>query len=248
MIRAFISYRRSDSLPTAARIADTLKGADAVRELFVDMDGIDYGQNFETQIQKKLASATVILILIGRDWLAVSGASGAARIFDEEDWVRREVSAALTSNKRIIPVLIDGATMPARTDLPDDLSGLPALNAFQLRNSHFHQDMDYLLQSMAGGKPAGTRWSRRSASVAGFIGRLALGFLISILLLMAVYLAGLLMTPEGCNINCVARDMLRLPTMQDAQRYVVPASIAVILAGTFLPPILYVLRATGKRR
>lgn len=248
MKRVFISYRRADSLPTAARIADELRSNSGVKDLFVDIDDIQYGDNFATQIQQKMDAAGVVLILLGRDWRGAYPDGSGARILEDGDWVRQEAAAALASGKRIIPVLIDGALMPAKADLPADLSRLPEINAFQLRNSHFRQDMEFLQGVMAGGKAGGKRWTQKRFTLGGLFGRLVLGLLITLMLLAAIMIAGVMLTPPQCNITCVARDLLDLPTAQDAQRYVVVLGAGLLLAGTLGPPILYGFRALKPRR
>jgi hypothetical protein len=57
----------------------------------------------------------VLLALIGRYWLTPAGL---------DDVVRREIESALAHGVPVIPVLIDGARMPAPGELPPSLAGL----------------------------------------------------------------------------------------------------------------------------
>jgi hypothetical protein len=54
--------------------------------------------------------------------------------------VRLEVEAALARDVRVIPVLVEDATMPRRKDLPEDLATLARRNAFILRHETFRAD------------------------------------------------------------------------------------------------------------
>ena len=65
----------------------------------------------------------ILLALIGRNWLS-QGADASPRINDPKDYVRLEISAALSRNVRVLPVLIDGARMPSELELPESLRKL----------------------------------------------------------------------------------------------------------------------------
>jgi hypothetical protein len=59
-----------------------------------------------------------MLVVIGTHWLSITDDNGRRRLDDSEDFVRREIEAALQSGIRVIPVLVDGATMPPSDQLP----------------------------------------------------------------------------------------------------------------------------------
>ena len=125
MPKVFISYRRSDTTPGYAswiydRLAETF-GADSV---FMDIDSLPLGVDFVEQLERSLHQTDVALILIGPNWLAASDESGARRLDDPDDFVRLEVAAALRAETRVIPVLVDGARMPAGHELPEELGFL----------------------------------------------------------------------------------------------------------------------------
>jgi hypothetical protein len=44
---------------------------------------------------------------------------------------KQEIAMALKRDVKVIPVLVDGASMPLSTDLPDDLKPLTSLNALR---------------------------------------------------------------------------------------------------------------------
>jgi hypothetical protein len=128
MSRVFISYRRDD---TAWQARALLESLGQHFDVFMDIDGMETGTSFVDQIGMALGTTRVVLVLIGPQWLA-PGVSGASRLFDLDDVVRQEVATALDRAPRIhtIPILIDGAQMPARNALPPSnqrLSTQPAL-------------------------------------------------------------------------------------------------------------------------
>jgi hypothetical protein len=117
VIKLFTSYRRSDSQDFSARLADRLRKAPGIADVFLDVEEIGAGKDFVRRIQSSLAGASVCLIVIGPNWRGAAP-DGSARIVNEGDFVRLEVREALN---RILPVLANGALMPAPEDLPDDL-------------------------------------------------------------------------------------------------------------------------------
>jgi len=146
--RIFISYRRDDAAGYARAVNDALVrrfGADGV---FIDVDDIHAGQPFSEVIQRSVGGSAVLLALIGKRWLGQREGS-PPRIGDDADFVRREVAAGLAApGMRVIPVLLDGATMPERAQLPPDLRALAGRNALELDNTRFAADMDHLLREV----------------------------------------------------------------------------------------------------
>jgi hypothetical protein len=56
--------------------------------------------------------------------LSLTDTHGQRRIDDPADWVYVEIEAAIHPGIRIVPVLIEGARMPDRIDLPAALHWL----------------------------------------------------------------------------------------------------------------------------
>jgi hypothetical protein len=70
-------------------------------------------------------SATIMLAIIGPNWVdARDEKTGNRRIDDPEDWVRVEIERALAQKIPVIPVLVAGATLPSKSDLPQSLQPL----------------------------------------------------------------------------------------------------------------------------
>jgi alkylated DNA nucleotide flippase Atl1 len=82
----------------------------------------------------------VLLALIGDRWLDSTDRKGRRKLDDANDLVRLEIQAALERNIRVIPVLVDGVTMPTAEELPASLAGLARRQAFELSYSRFRDD------------------------------------------------------------------------------------------------------------
>src|SRR5262245_54199846 len=128
MSKIIISYRRADSAATAGRIFDRLAGHYGDDAVFMDVDKIPFGTDFREHIRKVLAGGDILLAVIGPNWLGKS-ADGKSRVMDEADPVRVEIETALRQKTRIIPILVEGASMPGVADLPDGLRDLAYLRS-----------------------------------------------------------------------------------------------------------------------
>ncbi len=78
----------------------------------------------------------------------MTDASGRRRLDDPEDFVRMEIVSALQRKIRVIPVLVGGARMPRKEDLPEPLAPLSRRNAIELSETRFHADVDRLIEAM----------------------------------------------------------------------------------------------------
>lgn len=143
MCTLFISYRRADSADVAGRIYDRLVGHYGAAQVFKDVDCIPLGVDLRAYLMEEIGRCRAVLVLIGRDWL------GTHRLDDEHDFVRLEIEAALTHEVYVIPVLVQGASMPAGSELPPSLSRLTYLNGIAVRpDPDFHHDMDRLIHRL----------------------------------------------------------------------------------------------------
>ena len=144
----FINYRRDDSAPYAGRLYDHLRRSFPGRKVFMDIDAIDPGEDFVDAINRTLESSRVVLAVIGRTWTAATDETGKRRLDSPDDYVVRELSAALASQARVIPVLVGGAAMPRTDALPVPLAALARRNAIEVSDSRFSFDADRLVAAI----------------------------------------------------------------------------------------------------
>src|SRR5215470_7940466 len=122
--KLFINYRREDTAPYAGRLYDRLIQHFGEDQVFMDVDQIEPGEDFVEVIDRRVGTCDVAIVAIGPRWLDATDESGKRRLDDEEDFVRMEIVAALQRNVLVIPVLVDGARMPRKQDLPEPLAPL----------------------------------------------------------------------------------------------------------------------------
>jgi hypothetical protein len=78
-----------------------------------------------------------------------------------EDFVRHEIGAALRRDITVVPVLVGGARMPSRKELPADLAALSQRNAVEIRDDRFEDDVARLGDALAKTGTGRQGWGRR---------------------------------------------------------------------------------------
>lgn len=145
----FISYRRDDTRQAAGRLADDLSDHLGAERIFRDIEKIELGVDFEQALNQALENCEIMLVLIGRQWLTIADAQGQRRLDQPNDWIRVEIVTALKRGVRVVPVLIDGAQLPAEADLPEDLRPLVRRQALAVEDARWRSDVVRLAESLA---------------------------------------------------------------------------------------------------
>ena len=144
--KIFISYRREDDPGNAGRLSDQLKQAFGSEQLFFDVDSIELGRNFLAVIDREMTQSAVLLVVVGTRWLhALKRRTTQSNTID---YVRREIELAIEQDRRIIPVLVDGAAMPREEQLPSGIQSLAYQQSFRINHDRFTSDVQLLIQSL----------------------------------------------------------------------------------------------------
>jgi flagellar basal body-associated protein FliL len=144
----FISYRRDDSAASAGRLYDRLSGRFPSNRIFLDVDNIAPGIDFVKAIEKSVGSCDVLISVVGKRWLTATDEDGKRRLDSLDDFVCLEIATALKRGIRVIPVLVDGASMPGSGDLPDELKSLVRLQALKVSQDRFRSDSEPLITAV----------------------------------------------------------------------------------------------------
>lgn len=157
MTTIFISYRRDDAAAYAGRLYDGLRGRYGEHHVFMDVDRIQPGENFAVVIERSVRNAEVVLAVIGPQWLTITGGANQRRLDDPDDFVRLEIKAALDTQRRVIPVLVDNAKMPDAEQLPPPLKRLAGLHAVPLSDERWDYDTARLMRAIDGTDSRGSQ-------------------------------------------------------------------------------------------
>ncbi len=148
MANIFISYRREDSAGHTGHLFDDLRKHFGEDRVFMDIAAIEPGMDFKEAIDKALETCDVFIVVVGKQWLNVTDAKGRRRLDDPDDVNRLEIAAALRRNIRVVPILVQGATMPGLEYLPEDLKSLSRRNAHEMSDGRWDYDVGQLIKAL----------------------------------------------------------------------------------------------------
>lgn len=130
------------------RIFDRLSQEFGPDRVFMDIDSMPAGVDFHEHLQAILADCGALLVVIGKSWRSQRKGQ-PARIMDPDDWVRIEVETALERGIPVVPLLIDGASLPNREQLPESLWPLLRRNALPVDSGRdFHAQLSRLVRDL----------------------------------------------------------------------------------------------------
>ena len=152
MAGIFISYRQADAKAWAIGLRDDLVKAFGEEQVFLDKDALGPG-NWRDQLRRALERCSVVLVVIGRQWLTITDEQQRPRLSLPDDVHRQEIALALGhKGVTVIPVLVDDATMPKADQLPEDIRGLTNQQAYKIGDTKARRkaDLDILVKDIAG--------------------------------------------------------------------------------------------------
>lgn len=144
----FINYRSSDSDGYGALVYSELSRRLGPDLVFLDNESIPAGSDFVAHLLHRVRDASIVLAIIGDRWLTAADTNGRRRIDDPADWIRRELAEAFAAGATVVPLLVDVATMPTETQLPDDIAQLGRCQFRRLRQREARADIARLVSDL----------------------------------------------------------------------------------------------------
>jgi len=149
MSRVFVSYRRKDTADIVGRLFDRLTGCFGRDRILLDVDALMAGESYREQIRRLIDNCRVVLAVVGSEWLTAATADGQRRLDDPDDQLRIELEAAFATGRRVIPILVHGASLPIAAELPPSLAPLAACAPVSVESgSGFPADFQVLLDRL----------------------------------------------------------------------------------------------------
>jgi formylglycine-generating enzyme required for sulfatase activity len=147
--KVFISYRRDDARWQAREIYRALKQVLPSDHVFMDIDSIPIGVDFVEFLEGWVEQCDIMLALIGAGWAeGIDRKTGRRRLENPDDFVRIEVRKGLARGIPVVPILLDGATIPDAGQLPDDLQRLIRRNAEFIDHRTVDTDVERLIRRL----------------------------------------------------------------------------------------------------
>jgi hypothetical protein len=86
--------------------------------------------------------------VIGKSWLTVADEDGKPRLDNPDDYVRLEIETALKRDVRVVPILLEGVSIPKSAQLPKTLASLARRNGITVSHANFGSDADRLIERL----------------------------------------------------------------------------------------------------
>ena len=150
MAGIFISYRQADTKAWAIGLRDDLAKVFGEDQVFLDKDALGPG-NWKDQLERALKQCSVVLVVIGRQWLTITDEQNRPRITLPDDVHRQEIALALShEGVTVIPVLVDDVSMPKADQLPEDIRGLRTQQVYKIGDTKArrHADLEVLVKGI----------------------------------------------------------------------------------------------------
>jgi hypothetical protein len=158
----FISYRSDDSEGWTSFIGTHLQKEFGDDRVYLDADSLEPGQRYADVLLAHVTAAKVFIPVVGRNWLRATNKNSGMRRLDEPlDLLRREIETAIAGHKLIIPVMVDGADIPAPADLPSSIRSLFEIEVVRITGKTKKGDIARLLLSVRKGLGEKTESSAR---------------------------------------------------------------------------------------
>ncbi len=121
----FVNYRRADDKVFVELLRTHFMFRYRQDNVFMDFDTIPPFADFAEFIKDRVRASDVLVMMIGKNWLKLLKDKEAN---GEPDYVRMELEEALKHNIPIAPILIQGAQLPDKADVPESLQPIWSLN------------------------------------------------------------------------------------------------------------------------
>jgi tetratricopeptide (TPR) repeat protein len=144
----FISYRHMDTWEAAALIRVLLHERFKETDIFWDIESIDPGDDWQKAIEDTYARCKALIAVIGPEWTGTDSSGSGRAIDNPNDWLRREIEAAVARGILILPVLVNEAEMPRPDELPPSLAPLTNHQAVSLRRDDHRSQIDRLIRKL----------------------------------------------------------------------------------------------------
>src|SRR5205823_7197101 len=92
---------------------------------------------------------SVLLAVMGPDWLESRDPQGRRRLDQEDDWVRCEIAEAFNLGVTVVSILLRETSLPREDDLPAEIAPMALRQYWRLRHRAMHDDLAGLINRLA---------------------------------------------------------------------------------------------------
>lgn len=173
-----MNFRNGDDNYAAALLYDELATRFGADRVFRSTNSLRPGEDFTVVLLEKLRRCRVVLVVIGPRWLGSTDSAGRRRLWQRNDWVRREIMLALREDKHVIPVLLHDLPRLEPGQLPPSIRPLAKRQSVKLDHRSLRAGLTALVRDLSEldelAPPRPSRTSRLPVRLWGAVDRPAL--------------------------------------------------------------------------
>jgi hypothetical protein len=142
----FINYRTGDGEWPAAFLDDKFKRRYGTDRVFRDATSLEPGRDFREELRRRLKRSTVLVVVIGPDWLTARDSAGRRRLDNSTDYVRMEIAESLSRSISVLPVTLNDVRQPLADELPPDIEELAYRQSCVFRSRNYQADFSEIMR------------------------------------------------------------------------------------------------------
>lgn len=141
MYDAFISYRRKNGFMAAKVIREMLKAKGVTA--YMDLDELHSG-TFDDKLLDAIRHSPVFILVLSPGALNTCG--------DKEDWLTKEIVAAMDSGRKIVPVLCEDFQWPTEwaSTVPQQVRDIASYHGLEARPTYIDAMIDKIVEEVRG--------------------------------------------------------------------------------------------------
>jgi hypothetical protein len=142
--KIFISYEREDASGWAGIIYQQLKEGYGEGLVFKDEEETRTGTDWPPRLARLVRKCKAFVLIVGLDW---NDARVIGKLNDPNSWVHQEIVMAVDAQKKIFPVVVEGAVVPTKEKVPEKISqalGLHHLRFNRQNSKRWPEDIERL--------------------------------------------------------------------------------------------------------
>jgi hypothetical protein len=142
----FINYRTGDGEWPAAFLDDKFKRRYGADRVFRDATSLEPARDFRVELQRRLERSTVLIVVIGPEWLTARDNAGRRRLDSSTDYVRMEIAESLSRGILVLPVTLNDVRLPLADELPPDIEKLAYRQSCVFRSRNYQADFSEIMR------------------------------------------------------------------------------------------------------
>lgn len=145
MQHVLIAFRNDDG----QQIANRLRGALDTSQRLLSENSVAPAAGTD-RLEQAVQAADHVLVIVDEAWAGL----GAVALEDERGrWLEQTIRTAFATGREVIAITVDGAEMPGRDDLAEEVARFASIEPFEISSKHWAADVGDLIDELSAALP-----------------------------------------------------------------------------------------------